>query len=159
MFFQKLFYTRVINLFNICWSIVFIYFWIKGQVEQLFICLLAICNWSSMLYQLLFWPCPQWWKFLGQGSNPSHSSNPSYYSDNARSYPAVPQGIGIQLYVSKCLCFTNFCPLPTGLLLPRFLLLIYSSPFCVTNISNSLFTFVANVFSNFRPLDFFDDAF
>lgn len=42
VFFQKLVNTRVMNLLNICWSIIFIYFWSKRLSIFAFVCWLFI---------------------------------------------------------------------------------------------------------------------
>lgn len=76
------------KLLNICWSIIFIYFWSKRLSIFAFVC----------------------WLFI----------------------------IGF-------LCFTNFCSLPTCLLLFCLLLLTYSSYLYITNISPLLFTFFAQI--------------
>ena len=46
---------------------------------------------SDYRIYLFSWPCPCISKFLGQGLNPLHSSDPSCCSDTPGPSPAVPQ--------------------------------------------------------------------
>ena len=73
-----------LNLNSLCWisSLPLLSVYLPGILfphlyfESFFITLVVFC--------LFFWPCPSlcMWKFLGQGSNPSHSNNPSHCSED-----------------------------------------------------------------------------
>ena len=72
------------------------------NVIRLFCCLLS----HPILFYLFFGHSHSIWKFLGQGSNPCHSSNPSHCSDTTRflTHCATKELQDFIILIQCCLC-------------------------------------------------------
>lgn len=82
-------WQRPVSMAELWWTWLFLVLNVLGQ----------LCPFSeAVCFVLFFWLHCTMWKFLGQGSNPHHSSNPSCCSDNTGSLTCCATGEILALF-------------------------------------------------------------